>query len=189
MTQQKLPTIPPGKYVAKAKEGVWCKVGEKETPAVGVRFEFDIAEGKREEHWHIMYLTQTMCTNGLTVFENTMNNLATLGYDESKDLIKREDGNMGFDFRHLADKEVQLVIEHEADQKNPQKIYARVRWINELSGARMTGISFQEVLGNKNLKAEMAAARARMGAPKPASNSNSAAKKGTGPDFKSDVPF
>ena len=38
--------IPTGKYKARATEGIWCAVGEKETSAVGVKFEFDVTRRK-----------------------------------------------------------------------------------------------------------------------------------------------
>lgn len=163
-----LKDIKPGKYKARAVEGAWSHVGPKETPAVGIHFEF-MHESKMESIWHIMYLTQTALKDGSTVASKTFNTLAMLGYDETQPLVNDEDGNPRFYSQHLADKEVEIVIEHEPNPKDPTKHYTKVRWVNELGGNQMAGKSVQSVLGNTSLQAEMAAARARVGAKKPQS--------------------
>lgn len=149
-----LKEVQPGKYRAKAVEGVWCKVGDKQTPAVSVRFEFE-NNGKKETIWHVMYLTTTMCGNDLTVAENTFNNLARLGYNETAPMVQRADGNPGMGPQHFADKEVELVIDIEEK-------YHKVRYINELGGTQYAGMAPQQVLGNVDVRSAMAAARARL---------------------------
>lgn len=161
-----LKDVKPGSYRAKAVQGAWGESPEKKTPLVGVQFEFQ-CEGRMETIWHTMYLTQTQLKDGSTVAQKTFETLAKLGYDESKDLIKDEKGNPWFNKQHLADKEVEIVIEIEKGDDG--KSYHKVRWVNELGGARVAGLPVAQVLGNMNLKSEMAAARARLGtsAPKP----------------------
>lgn len=157
-----LKDVQPGTYRARAMEGVWCKVGKNNTPAVGVRFK--LAESK-ESIWHVLYMTQTMLQSGHTVMEKSMDTLVgILGYNEDKALAKDAQGNLGFDSSYLSDKEVNLVLENETFEG---KTHLRVKWINELGGNRLVGIPVEQVLGNVNLKAAAAAARARMGAKAP----------------------
>jgi hypothetical protein len=174
--------ITAGKYVAKAMEGAFGKIGANATPCVGVRFEFERAPGIKENIWHVMYLTDK-------AIEYTMDTLAgTLGYNENKDLIKKPDGNMMFDRSFLTDKEVEIVIEMEPDHKDPNKIYPRIKWVNELGGgSRFAGLSVTEVFGSINLKAAAAAARARKGQPKaaPVADTRQAAPQAT----EEDIPF
>lgn len=149
--------LTPGKYKAKAVEGAFGKVGKNETSAVGIKFLVDGGE----EIWHTMYLTNTKTSNGLTVFEHTMNTLVvTLGFNENKDLLKRTDGSVYFDKSFLADKEVSLTLEEETYDG---KTRVKIRWVNELGGGNMAGVSVQSVLGNISLKEAAMAARARMG--------------------------
>jgi hypothetical protein len=148
--------IPAGKYVARAQEGVWCKVGQNSTPGVGVRFEFQL-EGKQAEIWHVMYLTEA-------ARPYTFEALVKLGYDETHDLVAK-DGNLTFAKQHLADKEVEIVVEHE---EYNGKSRAKVKYINEIGGGNLKGLTVQQVLGNVSLRSELAAARARLGAPRPA---------------------
>jgi hypothetical protein len=175
-----LKDVEPGKYRARAVKGAWSKVGDKKTPAVGVLYQFEREPGQVEEIWHVMYLTTTMCGNGFTVQENTFNTLiGTLGYDESVDLYIDDNGNPFFGPAHLADKEVEIVIEMEADRNDPTKSYHRVRWVNELGGSRLAGLSVDEVMGNTSIKAAAAAARARLGVKKPMTSNSGLTPAGT----------
>lgn len=152
-----LKDVLPGTYRAKAVNGVWTNVGQKQTPAVGVTFEFS-HDGKMETIQHVMYLTQTALQDGSTVSEKTFDTLAVLGYNET---IALENGIITK--AHLADKEVEIVIDYEIDRNDPTKRYTKVKWVNELGGSRLAGMPVQQVLGNMNLRSEMAAARARKG--------------------------
>ena len=164
--------IKAGNYRAKAIGGVWTNVGAKGTPCVAVNFEFESAPGSKSILTHRMFLTQTPLKDGSLVIEHTMDTLiGTLGYLEDKDLLKDSNGNLSFDQTFLSDKEVEIVVELEADQNDPKKMYPRVRWVNELSGNRLAGLPIEKVLGNANLKALAAAARARMGISAPAPKS------------------
>jgi hypothetical protein len=144
-----LKDVVPGKYVAKAIRGGWGKSKEKQTPCVAVEFEFDGGE----LIWWTGYLTEK-------TVHRTFETLARLGYKEV-DLIPDEKGNPCFTReKHLADKEVEIVIEIE---ENDGKSYHRVQWINDLGGSSRVGLPVSQVLGSINLKAELAAARARLG--------------------------
>lgn len=150
-----LKDVKPGKYRAKAVEGQFSTVGSKETPAVGVRFEF-MNDSKLESIWHVMYLTNTELKDGSTVFQKTFEVLTKLGFNDEKDVLS--DGK--FDQSYLSDKEMEIVIVLE---EKDGKTYHSVQWVNELGGSRLSSVPIQKVLGNLNLKAEMAAARARLG--------------------------
>ncbi len=170
--------IKPGKYKAKATSGAWANVGEKGTPGVGVKFEFD-CDGVKSHLWHVLYLTNTLLKDGSTVAEKTFEMLAKLGYDESIPLAQDAQGNPIFDGRHLADKEMEIVVENEEYEG---KTRAKIKWVNELGGGQLAGLPVEKVLGNVNLKSAMAAARARMGIQAPV------AKVSQGP-VNSDIPF
>ncbi len=112
--------IQPGKYRARALGGVWTNVGKNATPCVSVNFEFESSPGVKEKISHQLFLTQTVLKDGGTVMEKTMDTLiGTLGYNEAKPLIKDFHGNPVFDHTFLADKEVEIVIELEADRDDP----------------------------------------------------------------------
>lgn|SRR5574343_1295156 len=162
--------VKPGNYRARAVGGQWVEAEGAKKAYVEVGFEFE-NDGKKEHINHKMYLSES-------TIEKTMDTLiVTLGYDESKTLL--EDGKMKwFDKTFLADKEVEIVLEHEEYEK---KTYTKVKWVNELGGAKKAGSGIQQALGNANLKELAAAARARMGAKKaPASASTTDGE---------DVPF
>lgn len=184
-----LKDVKPGSYKAKAVGGGWGKIGEKQTPFVGVNFEFQPEPGRKEQINALLYLTNTELKNGQTVSQKTFETLAKLGYNEDKPLTQDSQGNPVFTKDHLADKEMEIVIEIEPDQSTPPKMYHRVKWINEIGGSQVAGLPVQQVLGNLNLKAEMAAARARLGAPKPSSVTQSAPAQQQKFATESDIPF
>lgn len=161
-----LKDVQAGKYTAKAVEGAWGKSKEKGTPMVAVRFAFD-NDGSQEHLWWTGYLTNTVCPSGKTVSENTFETLALLGYNDEKALVNDDNGNPCFTCpEHLEDKEVSITVEVEDYNGKPQH---KIKWINALGGSIIAGMPVAQVLGSLNLKAEMAAARARLGAPKPKS--------------------
>lgn len=140
----------PGKYRAKALEGTFTESEQKKTPMVAVRFE--LIETK-ETIWHMMYLTEK-------TKERTFDTLyGTLGMNDAP-LIQRDNGEW-FDQTHLADKEVELVLEEE-EYEGKKRI--RVQWVNEIGGGmKFAGVPVTKVLGGMDLRAEAAAARARKG--------------------------
>lgn len=183
-----LKNVKEGTYRGKAVRGAWMKRGDKQTPCVGIQFEFKDGENV-ETIPHFMYFTDTAWGEG-TVASRTFDILAMLGYDEKKPL-KIDGENKIFDKDHLADKEVELVLEKEVDSRDAAKSYLRVKWINELGGNQMEGVGVEQVLGNRSLAAEMAAARARTGHAKPAAKPD--AKPASQPAQTSfteeDIPF
>lgn len=172
-TGAKAPSIPSGKFNAKAFEGCFTKIGKNETSAVAIHFRFTDASGKAQDIWATRYLTGKERSDGKTVLQATMEDLARIGFNEElfyehldSGQLEDRDGAKIFDTRHLADKEVSITIEHKPSEDG-KKIYAEVAWINELGGSRYKGVAVQEVLGGFDLRAQMREARANMGAPAP----------------------
>ncbi len=163
-----LKDVMPGVYRAKAVGGKWTTVGPKETSAVEIYFEFT-AGVLKETISSVLYITQTPCPDGATLASKTFDKLALLGYNED---VPAVDGAFGP--LNLANKEVDIVLNHET--KKDGKKYLQVQYINEIGGSRLGAVAVEKVLGNMNLKAEMAAARARMGATKPATAAPVAAR-------------
>lgn len=63
--------------------------------------------------------------------EKTMEQLTYLG---CKDFVSIADGATGGALDQSV--KVSITVEHEADQKDPKKIYAKVKWINRIGGKK-----------------------------------------------------
>ena len=152
-----------GTYRGKIIGGAWGKSKQKNTPLVDFIFEFKNGEA-RETIKYTIYLSDTIRRDGLTVREAAFNQLAQFGYNDELPLAKDANGNPMFTADHVAAKEYDLVIEDEVVEG---KTYKKVKYVNELGGQQMAGLDVKTVLGNVNLKQEMAAARARTSSLKP----------------------
>jgi hypothetical protein len=172
-----LKDVKPGQYIAKAIDGVFNNNKEGTAPRIEVRFEFEHGPDNAKVKDKIikkMFLGEKPGKDGLTMTERAFNTLyGILGLDESKPFIRLTDGSDYFDEKMLANKQVQITIELQTDKhgavvndKNGDP-YREVSWVNELGGGQLSGVSVQQVVGNIDLKAAAAAARARMGAKKP----------------------
>jgi hypothetical protein len=169
-----LKDVKPGKYVGKALDGVFNTSADGSNPRIEVRFEFSVGD-KKEKIIHKMFLGDKTGKDGLTQTERAFNTLyGRLGLDENKPFIRLSDGSDYFDHTMLADKQVELVIEDQTDKDGKLSMdkdghpYKRIAWVNELGGGQLTGMPVAKVLGNVDLKAAAAAARARMGSKKAA---------------------
>lgn len=139
--------IKPGKHIAKATRARFDQSSQKGT--VFIEVEFELNETKENLRWRGFLTEKTI--------EKTMEVMALLDWNN--------DENFGPGSINTA-KDVQLVVELEPDANDPTKEYPRVRWVNDLSGGKFTGMepaALKEKLGGVNLKAEMAAARQRLG--------------------------
>lgn len=139
--------IAPGKYLAKAVRARFDQSSQKGT--VFIEVEFVLNESGDNLRWRGFLTEKTI--------ERTMETMALLDWNN--------DENFGPGSVNV-NKDVQLVVELEPDQADPTKEYPRVRWVNDLSGSKFTGMepaALKEKLGGVNLKAEMQAARQRLG--------------------------
>ena len=143
-----------GTYIAKAIGGSFGNSSQKGTPGVAITFQ--VKDSTDRVTW-IGWMSEK-------TIERTMDTVAMLGFREDLDV---KDNKFGPE--HLADKEVEIVVEMEPSQKDPMKSYPKVAWVNELGGAKFGGLSSTGNAVPKNLKAMLAAARARTGQKAPTS--------------------
>lgn len=146
-----------GKYRAKAIAGRFGKSSQKQTPGVAVDLEILDGEHEGEVITWVGWLSPL-------AHEYTCKNLITLGYDEATS-PEAENGQLYE--KHFFSKEVQIVVEMEASQKNPDKFYPKVKWINELGGpgGGLDVLPKQELKLDFDLKSALAKARAELGVP------------------------
>lgn len=138
-----------GTYLAKAIGG---KFGKAQTGTDGISVKFKLKDTDETIHW-VGWLSPK-------AVERTMETLAMLGFREDLDCVEGACTQ-----EHFADKEVELVIENEPSQDGT-KTYAKVKWVNELGGNKFSGLASSSGMP-KDLKAQLAAARARLGKTKP----------------------
>jgi hypothetical protein len=147
--------IKPGKYLAKATRIRMGESSQKGTPFIEVEFKLnDIDEHVR---WKGYLSEKTL--------ERTMEVLAFLEYNDD-DLFRPGCINQG--------KDAQLVIELEPEIKDATKEYPKVQWVNdpakEVKFEGLDPAQMKAKLGGINLKAEMMAARQRLGLKTPVKN-------------------
>jgi hypothetical protein len=141
--------VPAGTHLAKAIGG---KFGKAKTGTDGVSVRFKLKDSDQTIHW-VGWLSPKAA-------ERTMDTLAMLGFNEDAPLVDE-----GYTPAHFADKEVEVVIEHEPNEDGT-KTYAKVKWVNEVGGNKFNGLASTGTMP-KDLKAQLAAARARLGKSKP----------------------
>lgn len=146
-----------GKYIAKALGG---RFGKAETGTAGVSVDFEIVGPSNvgERISWIGWLSEK-------AYERTVETLVKIGYDESQ-------GSACVDgvFTLPNPKEFELVIEHEAGIKNPEKTYPKVKFVNDLNFNKFEASAPEKLGLGFDLKKAMAAARAKMGVKPPSVN-------------------
>lgn len=203
--------IKPGQYIAKPIQGQFAKSKEKGTPCIGILFEFERGRDENglpltEKMWWTGWLTATVGKDGKTPLERSMEVLALCGFDENKG----HDANGTVPKEHFDPKaEVQITIEPEpyVAKDGTAKTTMKIKWVNRVGGGQFGAVDPQEmknILAGVNLKAEMAAAKAKLGIKTPpaprnfapgASNPAPAAQQkpsdGEPPAFNADeeIPF
>ena len=150
--------IKPGKYEAVAIGGQFTQSSEKKTPCVAVLFEFE-CEGNTEQLWWTGWLSPA-------AIERTIETLANIGYDEEKGHLS--DGSIPA--AHFSGNKVQIVIdeEHYTAKDGSPKTSMKIKYVNKLGGSSPFGGSqdpnqIKSMLASVNLKAQMKAARAKLG--------------------------
>jgi hypothetical protein len=143
-----------GTYIAKPIGGKFGQ-SEKGTAGVAIHFEITGDKNKGERITWVGWLSDA-------ARDRTIETLARLGYDESKP----ESYSSGIDFGaeyFTTGKDFELVVEMEPGQKDPEKTYAKVRWVNDLGGSKFTGLKPGGVNLGFDLKGAMAQARSKLG--------------------------
>lgn len=134
--------------------GGYTEVGDKKTPAMAIEFK---CEDNKTITW-FGYMTEAS-------YPYTLDKLAELQFDESKALLKNDKGEYFFDGTFFGVKEVELVIEQVPGIKNPDKLYEQVKYINIPGSHKWAKMGVEKL--PFDMKAQMAAARARVGVKKP----------------------
>lgn len=150
-----LKDVEPGNYKAKPVAGYFGET-KNGVPFVCIDFEFE-ANGVKESIHHNMFLSEKAAPY-------TADKLLLLGFNEFMATTENK-LNDNFSSKAFANKEVELVLDHTEDSNDPSKKYLNVKYINELGGSKYSGKSAVEVLARVDLKAIMAAARAKAGKP------------------------
>ena len=149
--------IKPGKYEAVAIAGQFTQSAEKKTPCVAILFEFD-CNGNTEQLWWTGWLSPA-------AMERTIENLTVIGYDEEKGHLA--DGSIPA--AHFSGNKVEIVIdeEHYTAKDGSPKTSMKIKYVNKIGGNSPFGVQnpneIKAMLANVNLKAQIKAARAKLG--------------------------
>lgn len=156
--------IKAGKYMAKPIAGAFGRSKTKQTPQVGVEFQFQTPEGTTETMWWVGFLTPDAKERALEV-------LHLIGFNGDESFAKGS-------FNETA--EVEIVVEIETyEGKNRPKI----AWVNAPGGQRFSNLQPTEVKtmlvqAGIDIKKEMAAMKAKKGPAQTAA-----------PEKKAEAPF
>lgn len=136
----------PGKYTAKAVAIRFVK--PKDNLGVEIRFEFKNQDGGLAQLSWVGWLSERAMKNTMRTLVNV------LGYNGDDETVNVPESDPSFGMIKNQDcidrkKEVQLVIENETNPEN-EKVYPRIKWVNELGGGQFAGASPEVVKNDLN---------------------------------------
>lgn len=136
--------VSPGKYNAKATAIRFVK--PKDNIGIEVKFQFSTQEGLASMNW-VGWITEKAMPNTLRTLVNV------LEYNGDEETVSVPENDPRFGLLKNQDcinrnKEVQLAIDHEPNQEG--KMFARIKWVNELGGGQFAGASPEIVKNDLN---------------------------------------